>query len=719
MPVQQNSPQDSLAIPDAIEQSIQEILEEALTLQRNAVHPDTQIAPQLSTNRLIVDETTFLEETPEVTPEVTTWTCIECNQTKTENDAKGRGKKWDNEDERYITGDLCEECIDEQDYYACNECEIYMLDDELFECGSCGDDNRRCEECYNLHRDENHEEECSHCGDSYASEDMRHRRLTGESEESSLCPECYGNLFYDCDGCGETHEIENRPYEEITNGPFQRNKRFCREYMLRNGDRFFRCSVSGKLCDKLSLNTYVTRDGRFLSERAAQNLLTTAQMEESVRAMALIREEITENLQTVSTRRNNRSVRDLMNRLENKSYTNLRNTRQPEISPAHNRIYVGMEIEAVGGRFFKSEKSDIVMGPNKMLSIEMPKYTKVVRDGSIRGDNGQEFLPPVVKKDADWNKIQKVVESLKEFGWQTNDSCGLHFHFSHAQMTSEYPDTVRNVFRLFYHIEPIIYKCMPPSRKNNEYCQPLSKFFTREDIDKNLKLDYWYYANFWKKRVTRANDHNAHPQYYAQIDNNPGSLTPVQFGEGKFVKHTLQTSKNDHYYNGRYIGCNLHSLFTKSTIELRYFPAVIDFTYIYAWAKAMQAVFQYALDKKPVAKITEIMDNGQKALVQIEQLGKEFGWDKSIIQFIQSECKQWQFSNKSSPGNRMVQAARRSSLILNPHDIEALMQGGSVPTEAAPVVHNSQARQIISRNPIPVLREVEPTNGSERREPLW
>lgn len=325
---------------------------------------------------------------------------------------------------------------------------------------------------------------------------------------------------------------------------------------------------------------------------------------------------------------------DKLQKLESKAINTLKRAQQEEITPVHDRTYIGFEIECFGGQFVKATNSkaknkNILIGPNKALHLMLPEYTRIVPDGSIRGNNPWEFLPPVIKNETDWSKLEQLTESLKDMQWQVNNSCGLHMHFSHNKISIEEPKVARQIFRIFYILEPLIFKCLPANRRNNAYCQPLKTFWSKEEVMRDMKLDYFYYGNFWNKKITRPNDSNGHPSLYDQEGNN------IHFGQGCISKQHMDTLKhNDHYFIGRYIGCNLHALFQKGTIELRYFPSSLDFTYIYSWALLMRALINYGINLKPLTDIEQIMakttvDGKIKALTKLLELPELYDFLKN------------------------------------------------------------------------------------------
>lgn len=591
--------------------------------------------------------------------------------------------KFEAEDGEIKIGKVCQTCRDESDSLnMCTRCEYRMPDTYSETCEQC--DDYYCFECLDEH---NHNSNCSICNEDYDQEDGRYI----PEMDAEICQNCIDTYLYYCRGHDSYHENDRKPsISSISNT-------YCQQYVTENPERFARSVETGQLLDILTNEAIQVGTRMFIEYETARQRTEERQFTLAIRQLSILQSEIRQRIEdkraTINKRKYKRSAGEIIMRLANKAQSDLRKVQPQEISPAHNQIYIGMEIEAFGGNYAQAgatvntPKGSYFMGPNKVLSLELPKHTRLVHDGSIRGNNGQEFLPPVVKKDADWNKIKKVVETLKAMNWSTNDSCGIHFHFSHARLTSDQPENIRKIFRLFYYLEPLIFKLLPENRRDNEFCQPLAKYFSKEEIEKNLKLDYWYYANFWKKRVRRNNDTNRHPDYYAELDF--GGVQPVRFGDGKFGKTTLDISKKDHYYVGRYIGCNLHSLFTKGTIELRYFPSNIDFNYIYAWAKAMTAIFQYVLDNKPTETIKGIMEEQLKPKETINKLAKELKWDESIVQFLQS-----QLSTHKRPSNTKVR--------------------DEYAPQEQPQTHQRIAQSLSERIPIPALREQEQTPRTAR-----
>ena len=524
----------------------------------------------------------------------------------------------------------CQSCFEEF-AAVCINCEeaFQTSETETFEgelwCRGCFNDNTAsCDECgLRLHTDS----DSLHCID-----------------EGSYCESCYNELYFFCSYCDYDRRKEDYDQFEIaTSSPY--TEKLCSNCRDEGEVNLITCSRSGVLLNMDNHDSFYIDDNRnYIWIGWARANLDAHQIH--------LLEALTDNhlsrlrgIQNAAMSKPKRNIGDMLSRLVNKSKSNLQQTLPQTCSPVHDKIYIGMEIEALGGKFFTYNNSKamkgkgITMGPHRMLSTELPKGTRMVHDGSIQGSNGQEFLPPIIKKRADWKKIERMVKSLKELDWQSNSSCGFHMHFSHAAISAENPKLVKEIFRIFYYLEPVIFACLPQNRRDNDYCKPISKFFTKAEMAQDFKLDWWYYGNFWKKRIQRPNDHNNHPAYVV-TDETGQILDNISFGRGAWTKENMKIAKrDDHYFVGRYIGCNLHALYQKGTIELRYFPSILEFGYIYGWGMLMQAVFDYAIKGGSHSPVAKIMENKDKKENKLQALGKLFGWKDALVKFLLLEMK--------------------------------------------------------------------------------
>lgn len=98
-------------------------------------------------------------------------------------------------------------------------------------------------------------------------------------------------------------------------------------------------------------------------------------------------------------------------------------------------------------------------------------YWKLVTDSSLSGSNTFELVSPILEGEAGLSELEKVCWVLELCSVKVNDSCGLHIHMDAADFTME---TWKNLALTYKHIEPMIDKFMPNSRRNNTYCRSLN-----------------------------------------------------------------------------------------------------------------------------------------------------------------------------------------------------------------------------------------------------
>jgi hypothetical protein len=149
-------------------------------------------------------------------------------------------------------------------------------------------------------------------------------------------------------------------------------------------------------------------------------------------------------------------------------------------------------------------------------------------------------------------------------------ACGLHLHFDARDIMNDHVKIIQ-VIKTFYSIEDIIYSMLPPSRWGTHYCQQLSKNYL--------------YDNF--KKTMKKND--AEKEIYKDTN-----------------MRSIQRRKNHKYDTARYFGLNIHSIFFRGTIELRYHSGTVEDYKILAWADIASRIIDYAInqyDEKVIEKL--------------------------------------------------------------------------------------------------------------------
>lgn len=126
-------------------------------------------------------------------------------------------------------------------------------------------------------------------------------------------------------------------------------------------------------------------------------------------------------------------------------------------------------------------------------------YYKIVSDGSLRGENCNEVVSPILKGTKGMNSLQGICNALAGVGARVNRTCGLHVHIGAEKMSDEhYCRIVRN----YQRIEKAIDSFMPVSRRadNNGFCRSLagvdfSTCSTKSDIVSAMHCSRYYKVN--------------------------------------------------------------------------------------------------------------------------------------------------------------------------------------------------------------------------------
>jgi hypothetical protein len=85
------------------------------------------------------------------------------------------------------------------------------------------------------------------------------------------------------------------------------------------------------------------------------------------------------------------------------------------------------------------------------------------------GEEGMEIVSPILKGFAGIEKIEKVCTILTQF-CRVNKSCGFHVHHGVPDL---FDSNFRSLYRAAHADAEVMNQLVPPSRRNNRYCQPL------------------------------------------------------------------------------------------------------------------------------------------------------------------------------------------------------------------------------------------------------
>ena len=219
---------------------------------------------------------------------------------------------------------------------------------------------------------------------------------------------------------------------------------------------------------------------------------------------------------------------------------------------------------------------------------------KCVSDSSIhaeaRGDRTAntnyrvEFVSPICVYE-DIERIQAMIRELRHAGAKVNSSCGIHIHVDASRHD---PKTLRNVVNIMASKEDLLYKTLRVNIDRQYYCQKADLRFL-EDVNLNRPKSMSEFETLWYN--------------------------------GSSGRHT-------HYHSSRYHALNLHSVFSKGTIEFRMFNATLHAGEVKSYIQLCLAISHQALVQKSASRSRTQSSNEKYTfrtwLLRLGMIGEEF-----------------------------------------------------------------------------------------------
>lgn len=193
---------------------------------------------------------------------------------------------------------------------------------------------------------------------------------------------------------------------------------------------------------------------------------------------------------------------------------------------------------------------------------------KVMRDSSISpkmnvgsanpDEYRVEFVTPPLKYE-DIETLQNIIRKFKEIGGVPHSSCGIHIHIDGANYTAT---SLRRMVNFMLSRQEIIYEALNIGARKDRWCRPIcKKLYDTMKKESNLTKDkaeqIWY---------SEANDN-----YWGGVNHN-------------------------HYNETRYHALNLHSFFSKGTVEFRLFNSTLHAGRIKAYIQFCLAMSAWAIE---------------------------------------------------------------------------------------------------------------------------
>lgn len=226
-----------------------------------------------------------------------------------------------------------------------------------------------------------------------------------------------------------------------------------------------------------------------------------------------------------------------------------------------------------------------IMSDTSILTMRNEKGTLVLADTSY----SVELVTPILKYDEDIETLQELIRRLRKAGAvsKSNLKCGIHIHIGAKKHT---PNTLKNLVNLMASKEELIYKSLEIDPARVRYCQKVNENLIAT-INKKKPKTIKELANIW------------YSDYGVE-------------------------SRGRHYHTSRYHGLNLHSTFTKGTIEFRLFNGTLHAGKIRSYIVFCLAVSHQALKQKSASAKRTYTDNEKYTfrcwLLRLGLIGDEF-----------------------------------------------------------------------------------------------
>lgn len=204
----------------------------------------------------------------------------------------------------------------------------------------------------------------------------------------------------------------------------------------------------------------------------------------------------------------------------------------------------------------------------RTIADQAARKWKIMRDSSITPIRNDDTIEPLYEyrvefvtpplNYSDIELLQNIIRKLRENGAKAHSSCGIHIHVDGANHTAV---SLRRLVNFMTARQDLIYEALQIGDRESNWCHKLNKtLLDAMKKDKNLTKEkaeeIWY---------SKAND-----GYCGGID-------------------------HQHYNSTRYHGVNLHSFFTKGTVEFRLFNSTLHAGKIKAYIQFCLAVSAWAI----------------------------------------------------------------------------------------------------------------------------
>lgn len=211
-------------------------------------------------------------------------------------------------------------------------------------------------------------------------------------------------------------------------------------------------------------------------------------------------------------------------------------------------------------------------------------HAETRRGSTSNSDYKVEFVSPICRYE-DIEPLQEIIRKLRASGAKVNDSCGIHVH---VDASTHNVKTLRNIVNIMAAKEDLLYKALKVEVERQYYCQ---------------KADTRFLDSMNNRR-------------------------PKTMDELERIWYNGRSGRNDHYDSSRYHALNLHSVFSKGTIEFRLFNSTLHAGEIKSYIQLCLAISHQALVQKGASRTKTQSPNEKYTfrtwLLRLGLIGDEF-----------------------------------------------------------------------------------------------
>lgn len=263
-----------------------------------------------------------------------------------------------------------------------------------------------------------------------------------------------------------------------------------------------------------------------------------------------------------------------------------------EIKRSHDS-YDTYKVTALDKRVWK------IMSDASIQTMKKEKGTLISADKSY----SVELVTPILKYE-DIETLQELIRQLRHAGAvsQSKLKCGIHIHIGAKEHA---PNTLKNLVNLIAAKEDLIYKSLEIDPARVKYCKKVNENLI-ETINKKKPKSLKELADIWYSDYGVEN-------------------------------------RSRHYHTSRYHGLNLHSTFTKGTIEFRIFNGTMHAGKIRSYIVFCLAISHQALKQKSASAKRTHTDNEKYTfrcwLLRLGLIGDEFkNCRKHLMKALDGDC---------------------------------------------------------------------------------